>query len=105
MKVIWVKREGKYFCEQGWTDFRVICPSGYFVAGATSILPLRVRRRSQHKVAHGAMACRGPWAARAESLVGVKVFGLAQYWNAFRRDFEAARRNQRVDLDQVRGAG
>jgi hypothetical protein len=32
IKVIWVRREGKYFCKRGWTDHfgkhEVICPSG-----------------------------------------------------------------------------
>jgi hypothetical protein len=26
--LIWVKREANYFCEKGWTQHRVICPSG-----------------------------------------------------------------------------
>jgi len=32
IEVIWVNREGKYFCEQGWTGgcrrARLICPAG-----------------------------------------------------------------------------
>jgi hypothetical protein len=28
IKVIWVKREGKYFCKWGWTANSLICPSG-----------------------------------------------------------------------------
>jgi hypothetical protein len=34
LEVIWVKREGKYFCKWGWTGHfgkhEVICPSGSF---------------------------------------------------------------------------
>src|SRR5258707_14429565 len=34
LEVIWVKREGKYFCKWGWTSHfgkhEVICPSGGF---------------------------------------------------------------------------
>jgi hypothetical protein len=28
MELIWVKREGKYFCKWGWTGQPLICPSG-----------------------------------------------------------------------------
>jgi hypothetical protein len=28
VKVIWVKSEPEYFCEEGWTDKWVICPTG-----------------------------------------------------------------------------
>ena len=35
LEVIWVSREGKYFCKGGWTGglakHEVICPSGTFV--------------------------------------------------------------------------
>ena len=27
-QVIWVRRKQKYFCKRGWTQHRVICPSG-----------------------------------------------------------------------------
>src|ERR1700682_3998948 len=28
IEVIWVRREGKYFCKWGWTVNSLICPSG-----------------------------------------------------------------------------
>jgi hypothetical protein len=41
--LIWGKRETKYFCKVGWTDFPLICPSGVFVRRLLS-LPLVGKR-------------------------------------------------------------
>src|ERR1700676_2572063 len=62
VKVIWVRRELKYFCEQGWTGQPLICPSGrlHNPSGRQCDLSAVARRaKAERKLRHRLEAERG----------------------------------------------